>query len=418
MSNDVSFPYRAHSDLLWLTGFTEPDSLAALHSQHSSQSRFSLFVRERDELRERWNGACAGTAAAKQLYQPDECVASGDAVTSPPCIDALTDIAARHQVIYFDDTVNPTWTDRIRAAVSKAGKDYSTFVQKPPVNVLASLRSVKSSTELQAMRRAAFISSAGFRELMTHTEPGLNEGTLAVEFEAYCRRRLAARCAYPSIIANGRNALCLHYTSNNHLLQDGDLVLVDAGCEYHHYASDITRTFPVNGKFSPAQRDVYDAVLHVQQQCIDRSRADGVTTLLTLNEYATRSLIEAMIQLKIIVGKTVDECVADQTLYKPYWPHSVSHYLGMDVHDTSAIGKSVPLQPGMVITIEPGLYIPASHPAFHADIGIRIEDDVVIGAGVPEVITSGAPKTIQDIEELMRSGAESRRQHNSKGYKL
>jgi Xaa-Pro aminopeptidase len=261
------------------------------------------------------------------------------------------------------------------------------------------MRLVKDAHELALMRRAGAISSEAHRRAMARARPGWHEYEVEAELAHEFLKNGAQSVAYPSIVASGPNACVLHYRDNDRLMADGDLLLIDAGCEYRGYASDITRTFPVNGRFTGPQKDVYELVLAAQIACLDAVRP-GVP-FHDYHKVAERVLAQGLIDLKLIEGPL--DAALESGSYKRFYMHRAGHWLGMDVHDAGLYqekGESVTLEPGMVLTVEPGLYIRAGDgvPAHFADIGVRIEDDVVVTADGIENLTGGTPKTVAEVE--------------------
>jgi Xaa-Pro aminopeptidase len=286
-------------------------------------------------------------------------------------------------------------------ANARAGADApETFVTIE--SILHEMRLRKSAAEIKQMRRAAEISAAAHRRLMQICEPGLNEGRLEAEFQHACAIAGARHQAYPPIVGGGANACVLHYVENRAALRDGDLVLIDAGCELDGYASDITRTFPVNGRFSPPQRELYELVLEAQIAAIGKAKPGNLWN--EPHDEAVKVLTKGLIKLGILKGK-LRKLIKDEA-HKPYYMHRTGHWLGMDVHDVGRYktgGNWRPFEPGMVLTVEPGLYLGDSEaiPAPYRQIGIRIEDDVLITETGNEILSAGVPKDADAIESLM-----------------
>jgi Xaa-Pro aminopeptidase len=274
-----------------------------------------------------------------------------------------------------------------------------------PAGIIHELRLIKSQEEIRIMQQSADIAAAAHVEAMKAVRPGMMEYELEALIEFTFRRSGASAPAYSSIVGGGANATVLHYVNNDDTLRDGDLVLVDAGAEYKGYASDITRTFPVNGRFSEAQREIYELVLETQVSCVNMAQP-GVT-MEELKSHSIRMLTEGMVRLGLLKGET-EELIKEEK-YKQFYMHGLGHYLGMDVHDVGRYqidGQSRKLEPGMVITVEPGVYIaPGTKdiPEKYLGIGVRIEDDVLITEGGRNVLSSKVPKTIEEIESLMKS---------------
>jgi Xaa-Pro aminopeptidase len=264
------------------------------------------------------------------------------------------------------------------------------------------MRLIKTPAELDLMREAAAISRDAHKAAMRATHPGIHEYEVQALIEYEFRRRGAAGPAYGTIVGTGANATILHYVENESVCREGDLLLIDAGAEYGTYSADITRTFPVSGTFTPPQRDIYEVVLSAQLAAIDRVRPD--VSFDDVHQAALRTLVDGLLRLGILTG-TADEVIETES-YKPYYMHRTSHWLGLDVHDVGRYregGSSRPLEPGMVLTVEPGLYFPVDGeaPEAYRGMGIRIEDDVLVTAGAPEVLTDGTPKAVDEVERIM-----------------
>lgn len=397
-NNDVEHDYRQDSDLFYLTGFEEPESVLVLSTQRDQKA--VLFVRPRDPKRETWDGVRAGVEGAKARYGADEAYPISELGARLP------DLLEGCDRIYYELGRDRTFDDAVLAAVAttrgraKLGVVYPTEVISPAV-LVHSMRLLKAPEELQAMRRAVRISEEAHLEAMKITRPGMREYEVEAAMLGVFRRHGSQRPAYGPIVGSGPNATVLHYRANDRLMQDGEMLLIDAGAEFDYYASDITRTFPVNGRFSPAQREVYEVVLRAQLECIAAIKP-GVT-LPSLQEIAVQCITAGLVELGIVAGPVED--AIKQELYVPYYMHRVSHYLGMDVHDVGAYfrgGKPNPLQPGAVITVEPGIYIAndAEVPEQYRGIGVRIEDDILVTDDGSEVLSDGVPKTIDEIEAL------------------
>ena len=395
-NNDVEHPYRQHSDLWYLSGFDEPESVLVLSAV--AERPFTLFVRERDPEREVWDGARAGIDGAKETFGADE------AHPITKLDEVLPKLFENVEHLYYRLGVDREFDDRVLRAVAsvrrraRRGQRYPTHIIDPS-GVIHELRLHKDSEEVELMRRAATITCEAHRLAMSACRPGMHEYEVEAVLAAHFLKNGSHRPAYSSIVGSGPNATVLHYRDNNRQMGDGDLLLIDAGCEYSYYASDVTRTFPVNGRFSAAQKAVYEVVLAAQVAAIDATRTSA--TLDAIHDIALREIVRGLIGLGLI-DAAVDEAI-EKELYKPYFMHKTSHFLGMDVHDVGAYfvgGQPRPLEPGMVITVEPGVYISAKAevPEAFRGIGVRIEDDVLVTPGGNEVLTSGAPKSIVDIE--------------------
>lgn len=398
-SRDVTYPYRQDSDLLYLSGFPEPEAVAVL-APGRSHGNYVLFCRERDAEREVWHGRRAGVEGAVERYGADDAFPIGDIDEILPGM-----IEGCERVFYtmgrypdFDRRVME-WLKEVRSRVRSGGHAPNEFIALD--YFLHDMRLFKSREEVRAMRRAARISVTAHERALRACRPGLPEHALEAEFWHEFRRN-GAEPAYGVIVGGGANGCILHYTENEHTLADGDLVLIDAGCEHDGYAADITRTFPVNGRFSPAQRDVYELVLAAQEAAMARVGPgyhwnDG-------HEAAVRVLTAGMIDLGLLTGE-VDARIEDGS-HRRFFMHRTGHWLGMDVHDVGDYRVDDAwreLEPGMCLTVEPGLYIPAADDVPRAlhNIGVRIEDDLCVTREGHEVLTPGLPRTADEVEAFM-----------------
>lgn len=401
-NRDVHYPFRQDSDFSYLTGFDEPDAYAVIAPKRKD-GEFILFCRPRDETREQWDGARLGVDGAVEALGADE------AHPLSELDELMPNLIEGRERIYFPIGSDPaldarvmTWVNQVRARVRAGVSAPHTFTTIE--SVLHEQRLRKSKAEAGIMRRAARISAEAHCRLMRACSPGMREYDLEAELQHACAVRGARHLAYPSIVGGGRNACVLHYTENADRLEDGDLVLIDAGCELDGYASDITRTFPVNGRFSEPQRRLYALVLEAQLAAIKQVRP-GVRWNAP-HDAAVRVLTKGLVNLGILEGK-VGKLIEDEA-YKPYYMHRTGHWLGMDVHDVGDYkrdGGWRPLEPGMVLTVEPGLYMPSTDgvPEAYRGIGIRIEDDVLVTEDGCEVLSAGVPKDPDEIERLMAS---------------
>lgn len=398
-NRDAHYPYRYDSYFWYLTGFPEPEAVLVLVG--GSKPRSILFCREKNEEREIWDGYRYGPEGALNSFGFDE------AYAIDKLEEALPEILADRSALWYSLGHDAEWDARVTAALNdiraqaRAGKRAPQEIHDLRAR-LDAMRLVKDVSEIGAMRRAAAISSAGHARAMRACRPGMAEFELEAELTYEFRRRGSEAHAYTPIVAGGANACVLHYISNDKLLSDDTLVLIDAGCEVEGYASDITRTFPVNGRFNAAQRDAYEIVLAAQEAAIAAVRPGN--HFMDPHEAALKVLAQGMLDLKLLSG-TVDG-VLESGAYRRFYMHRTGHWLGLDVHDAGeykAADTWTALAPGMVLTVEPGLYIrPASDvPKALAGIGIRIEDDVLVTAAGADVYTT-APKTVADIEEVMR----------------
>ncbi|MCF8197419.1 MAG: aminopeptidase P N-terminal domain-containing protein [Sulfuritalea sp.] len=402
-NRDTHFPYRADSYFQYLTGFTEPEAvLVVVVGKAGVSSQSILFCREKNLEREIWDGFRHGPEGAREIFGFDE------AHTVSEFDDKLAEMLPDQPVLWFSIGHDTGWDQRISAALntvrgaSRTGKRAPATIRDVRAE-LDSMRLVKDAAELATMRRVAAISTDAHIRAMRFTAPGRFEYEVEAELLHEFRRRGCEFPAYTSIVAGGANACVLHYVGNDQVLRDGDLLLIDAGGELNGYASDITRSFPVNGRFSGAQADVYQLVLEAQVAAIAAVRPSA--TFADPHDAALSVLVQGMIDLKLLQG-SLNQAMEEES-YKRFYMHRTSHWLGKDVHDAGEYKEGenwAPLTPGMVLTIEPGCYIrPADDvPEVFWNIGVRIEDDAVVTSMGCEIITAAAPKKIEDIEALMR----------------
>jgi Xaa-Pro aminopeptidase len=401
-NRDTHYPYRYDSHFYYLTGFAEPEAVLVVVA--GAQPKHLLFCREKNEERETWDGLRFGPKAAQERFGFDEAHPIGT-------LDAkLAELLADQPALYFPVGADAAWDARAMGWINAVRAQARTGVGAPgrvqDVRALIDeMRLVKDPHELGVMRRAAAISAVAHRRAMQAARPGRFEYELEAELLHEFRRSGAQFPAYWPIVAGGANACVLHYVANDAALRAGDLVLIDAGCELAGYASDITRTFPVDARYSPAQREVYELVLAAQAAAMHKVRAGNAWN--EPHDAAVRVLAQGMLDLKLLAGG-LDEVLEKET-YKRFYMHRTGHWLGLDVHDAGdykRAGKWCTLMPGMVLTVEPGLYIRAADdvPERLRGIGVRIEDDVLVTEGDCEVITAATPKSIADIEALKRDG--------------
>lgn len=400
-NRDVEYPFRQHSDFHYLTGFHEPEALAVI-APGRKQGEFVLFCREYDPVQAIWTGRHAGLEGAADHHGADEAFPIGQLHT------LLPRFLENRERVYFSIGHDAELDQIVMAAVndvrgrSRAGVS-APFEFVELGQLLHEQRLFKSSAEISAMRRAAEVSVLGHLRAMRSCRPGRHEYEIEAELTHEFAMHGMRSQAYPSIVAGGANACTLHYTQNDCVLRDGDLLLIDAGAEYECYASDITRTFPVNGRFTAAQRQIYDLVLEAQLAAIARVKPG--TRWLAPHEAAVQVLTEGLVRLGLLEGK-VSKLIKSGA-YQKFYMHRTGHWLGMDVHDVGAYkvdGQWRKLQPGMVLTVEPGLYI--ANDCMEVDpqwrgIGIRIEDDVLVTKGGCEVLTGALPKSADEIEAVM-----------------
>lgn len=404
-SYDTEYRFRQDSDFWYLTGFPEPDAIAVIDPSNK-KSVYTLYVRPRDPEMETWFGRREGTAGAMKNYGANAAYnIDRFGVDLPKLLNG-------HDRLYYRFSVDKALDLQIlnyftEQRVRRLKTAYPPHTIIDPTIIIGEMRLHKTDDEVDLMQTAATISADAHILAMKKTKPGMNEFQVESLIESFMRDRGATGVAYNSIIGGGENATILHYVENNRPLKDGDLILIDAGAEYKGYAADITRTFPINGRFSPAQRDVYDVVLDVQIKCIEATRTGN--TVKKRQEYSIELLTEGMKKLGLLKGKTSD--LIKKKEYMRYYMHGVGHYLGLDVHDAGryftdqSAKSSRPFAPGMVLTVEPGLYIPPddkSAPAKYRGIGVRIEDDVLVTEEGNRNLTTKVPKDPDEIEAMMQ----------------
>ncbi|HEY5898257.1 MAG TPA: Xaa-Pro aminopeptidase [Burkholderiales bacterium] len=401
-NRDSHYPYRFDSYFYYLTGFDEPEAVLVIVA--GKTPRTILFCRNRDPEREIWDGFRHGPEAARERFGFDEAHAIGE-------LDPMAPAFLENQpLLCYPVGGDEQWDARVMRWLNVVRSRSRAGVMAPQRMLdvralLDDMRLAKDAHELAVMRRAARIAASAHRRAMQFARPGRMEYEVEAELLHEFRRQGAQFPAYSPIVAAGANACVLHYVANDAALAEGDLLLIDAGCELDGYASDITRTFPVGGRFSAAQRSVYELVLASQRAAIDKVRAGNAWN--EPHDAAVRVLAQGMLDLKLLAG-SLDEVLEKET-YKRFYMHRTGHWLGLDVHDAGEYkqaGEWRKLAPGMVLTVEPGLYIRAADdvPAALRNIGVRIEDDVAVTANGCEVITAEAPKRVDDIEALMRDG--------------
>ena len=403
-NRDIDYAFRQDSDLLYLCGFEEPDALLVLVPGRS-QGEVILFCRERDPRAEQWDGGICGPERAVVGFAVD------DAFPITDVDDILPGLLEGRRRIYQTMGEYPAFDQKLLSYVATIrGREAGGAI--PPgefvslKHLLHEQRLIKSDAEIQLMQKAADISAGAHIRAMQCCTAQLTEGQLEAELLYEFMRNGARHSAYPSIIGSGNNGCVLHYTNNDAPLQDGNLVLIDAGCEYQHYAADITRTFPVSGLFSPPQRALYNIVLAANEAAIAQCRPG--TPFNAPHEAAVAVMVEGLIRLGLLQGTVADNVEAET--YLQYCPHKSCHWLGLDVHDVGDYRLAEqwrPLQPGMVLTVEPGIYVAQDSPKSeviepYLGNGIRIEDDVLITDNGCQVLSRGVPKAAAEIEALMR----------------
>ncbi len=400
-NRDAHYPYRFDSYFHYLTGFIEPDSVLVVVA--ADPPRSILFCPEKNEEREIWDGFRHGPAGAREKFGFDEAYPIAE-------LDArLPELLANQPVLHYAPGADGAWDARIMGWLNAVREKVRLGIAAPSsigdLRVpLDEMRLIKDDAELATMRRAATISADAHRRAMQATRPGRYEYEIEAELLYAFRRHGAQFPAYSPIVASGANACVLHYVGNDARMADGDLLLIDAGCELDGYASDITRTFPVNGRFSGPQRAIYELVLAAQAAAMRETRAAKGWN--EPHDAAVKVLAQGMLDLKLLEG-TLDEALEKES-YRRFYMHRTGHWLGLDVHDAGDYkigGAWRPLVPGMMLTVEPGLYVRPGEgvPEAYWNIGVRIEDDVLVTEAGCEVITHETPKKIDDIEALMRS---------------
>ncbi|WP_404438762.1 Xaa-Pro aminopeptidase [Stutzerimonas chloritidismutans] len=405
-NRDVEHIYRQDSDFQYLSGFPEPEAVIALIPGRE-HGEYVLFCRERDPARELWDGLRAGQDGAISEYGADDAFPIGDIDDILPGL-----IEGRSRVYYaigsnqeFDHRPME-WINTIRSKARQGAQPPNEFVALD--HLLHDLRLYKSANEVKVMKHAAEISARAHIRAMQASRAGLYEYHLEAELDYEFRKGGSKMPAYGSIVAAGKNACILHYRENDAVLRDGDLVLIDAGCEIDCYASDITRTFPVSGRFSPEQKAIYELVLAANEEAF-KHIAPGKHWN-EAHEATVRVITAGLVELGLLQGN-LDELIAAEA-YKPFYMHRAGHWLGMDVHDVGDYkvgGEWRVLEPGMAMTVEPGIYIAADNQDVAKKwrgIGVRIEDDVVVTRTGCEILTGGVPKAVAEIEALMAAAAE------------
>jgi Xaa-Pro aminopeptidase len=400
-NGDIEYAYRQDSHFHYLSGFPEPDAVAVLVPGRS-QAEYLLFVREHDAERESWDGARAGTEGAVERYGAD------DAFPIADIDDILPGLLEQRSQVYYSMGTHPdfdahilSWVKGLRTQAREATGAPHEFVALR--HVLDDMRLYKSRAEQASLRRAAQIAVVAHRRAMRFARPGRMEYEVMAELLHEFRSH-NADISYHPIVGGGANACVMHYRDNDQELRAGDLLLLDAGCEHDLYASDVTRTFPVSGRFTPPQLAIYEIVLEAQLAAIDKVRAGNHWN--HPHEAAVRVITQGLVRLGLLKGKLA-ALLKDQA-YRQFFGHRTGHWLGLDVHDVGDYkvgGEWRVLEPGMTLTVEPGIYIRPSQgvPKQFWNIGIRIEDEVLVTAGAPEVLTAALEKTPEAIESLLRA---------------
>ncbi|MEZ5987779.1 MAG: aminopeptidase P N-terminal domain-containing protein [Planctomycetota bacterium] len=401
-NGDVHYTYRQDSNFHYLCGFDEPEAIL-LAVPEGRGHRTILFVRPRDKAREVWDGKRAGPAGAKRTYGADEAHEVAD------FWKVFGELTRDWEALAWSLAVDPAFDARLMALfgarlTNRPRKNQGIPAIVDPRPVIWARRQIKGPEEVELLQEAARISCEGHRVAMALAEPGMYEYEVQAELEAVFRRNGAPRVGYDSIVASGPNACTLHYVENSRRIRSGDLLLIDAAAEYGHYSADITRTFPVRGRFSPAQRAVYEAVLRCQKKCVEAIKPGN--TVQKITELSQREITKGLLQLGLLKKGTLAAHMKKRSFAK-YYMHGLGHWLGMDVHDCGPYQNPdaswIGLKPGMVMTVEPGIYIPADDRAAPPElrgIGVRIEDDVLVTRSGHRVLTADVPKEVADVEAL------------------
>ncbi|KAJ3977405.1 peptidase M24 [Lentinula raphanica] len=397
MSGKIFYKFRQASDFWYLTGFEEPDSALILEKNHSTRGyHMTLFSSGSDSNKEQWDGASTTFGDARKIFQADDARHIDDFPSH------LRSVIPQYSNVYFDlppsRTRRPMKTTKSLLKFLNGGSESDLVLDtlgkarpKPLSSEIGRLRAFKSPSEQKLMRAAADISGRAHAKTMRFTRPGLSEAALAAHFNYLCRLSGAQRLAYVPVVASGPNALIIHYTHNNQLINQDELILMDAACEYNGYASDITRTYPANGSFTPPQRDLYSAVLSAQKTLVSLCHEGSSMNLYELHRKSSELLRQELLQIGFqLHGGDLERL----------YPHFVSHPIGIDLHESDNFTRSGSLKAGMVVTVEPGIYVPPSpaFPKYFHNLGVRIEDEVLVGKENPVVLSVNAPKEIADVE--------------------
>ncbi len=396
-SGDVEWPYRPSSNLIYLSGFKEAQSCLIILSK--PKAKHFLFVQKKDLKKELWTGPIYGPKQAQKIFQMDVCYPSCEFFKIAPTI--LKNIYS----LYYHFGINPHWDIQVKKLIQTLKRKRKSAVSlQDPVRLIAPFRMTKSREEIQMITKAVEISSEAHIEVMKHTRAGMNERELHGIFLSEIMKKGADGEAYTGIFASGPKACTLHYTNNNRVMKKGELLLVDAGAEYHYYASDITRTFPVSGKFSKIQKQIYTKLLKAQKTIIQILKPG-----LFFNDIQNKliELLSVLMKEEKLLSGSVKEIIKKKQ-YRKYFPHSFGHLLGLDVHDLAfSETKSIRIKEGFVLTIEPGIYLPKENTSLKPELrglGFRIEDDILITKTGAKVLSQGVPKEVEELEELISKG--------------
>ena len=397
-SNDVEYKFRAGSNFYYLTGFEEPNSICVLKKDKRNFT-YILFVEPKDKEKEIWTGKRAGKEGAKQIYKADE------SYLFQEFENKLKGFISNTEHVYFPIEQNKKLESKITNIINELKNSNQSGIKSPKDisdsrDIIHEMRLIKDSHEIEYLSQAAKISKDAHILAMAYTKPKMYEYELEAIIEYRFRTLGASGPAYPSIVGSGINSTILHYIKNDKIIQKNDLILIDAGCEYNYYASDVTRTFPANKKFTPEQKAVYEIVLEAQLKAIEQIKPGK--RFIDSHNKAVYILVKGLKELGLLKGST--EKIIKKGEYKKFFMHKLGHWLGLDVHDagpyTDKKGNPIKLAPGMVMTVEPGIYISnsADIPKRFRGIGVRIEDDVLVTKSGNRILTAGTPKTIDEIE--------------------
>ncbi len=407
-NHDCEYRFRPDSDFWYLTGFAEPESVLLLLPalEADGPERSVLFLREKDSEQEIWTGRRLGVDAAPAALGVDE------AFPIDEFEDRAPDLLRGYERLHYRTGTDAHFDDLLLGLLSTLRRRARGGVRPPaelvdPVALLHELRLRKSEAELNAMRKAAAISAEAHTAVMQASAPGVGENEMDALLEYTFRRRGSTGAAYTNIVAGGANACILHYVQNDAPMRDGELLLVDSGAEWEYYASDVTRTFPINGTFNPEQRAIYELVLDAEVTAIESVRPG--TDINAIHELALGRLVDGLLELGLLSGKREDALASES--YKRFFMHRTSHWLGLDVHDCGHYnvgGGARPLEPGMVLTVEPGIYIAPDDDSVEPrwrGIGVRIEDDIAVTQDGHEVLSAAIPKGVDEVEAACRGAA-------------
>eukprot|EP01125_Pyxidicula_operculata_P016013 TRINITY_DN5471_c0_g1_i2.p1 TRINITY_DN5471_c0_g1~~TRINITY_DN5471_c0_g1_i2.p1 ORF type:complete len:467 (-),score=44.30 TRINITY_DN5471_c0_g1_i2:27-1427(-) len=393
MAHDIPYRYRPDTDFYYLTGFQEPNSAFLIEKTNDNKYSTTLFVPPRDKHSELWHGPRTGASRAPECFAVDNAYPIDElGRVLKGTVSKVTASNFFYKSVQTEDSI-------INSLEPLSKKPIYAINQH-----IEQMRLIKSPAEIEMMKKAGKLSAEAFKTVIKKTKSFKVEGDLEAAMEYYSRINGGAlRLAYPPVVANGVSNNTLHYINNDDILRNGDMILMDAGAEYHHFNADITRTWPYNGRFSEPQKIVYNALLDVQLKCIEKCNTSkyGEVSIEEIHAYCVELIKEAILRIGLV--KSSSEARKKLT---QFFPHSIGHWLGMDLHDIPTVSTSTPLKPGMILTIEPGIYI--SHedttvPEEFRGIGIRIEDDILVTDSEPFVLTKDVPKEVDELEELINS---------------